>query len=103
MYTIKASVENPTETATDIELVFEASAGYSGALFVVNGQYKRIPLLQPKAESEVVRFRLEPKATKALTILTLPLSGGSYPATLTIRPVQEAFAKAPTTNSQKKT
>ncbi|CAN5413878.1 hypothetical protein BH11ARM2_BH11ARM2_15140 [soil metagenome] len=89
VYNIKADVNNRSAEATDIEIVFEASAGYSGALFMVDGQYVETPLLQPKAEYQIVRFRLAPGVTKKLDIFTIPLSGSSYPATITVRPVQE--------------
>lgn len=86
LYTINARFENPTEAATDVEMVFEASAGYSGALFVVNREVRRTPLLQAKQEFRVVRLRLAPGEAKDLQVLTMPLSGSSYPATLTVRP-----------------
>ncbi len=94
VYTIKAVVENPYESSVDMEMIFEASAGYSGALFVVNGELKRTPLIQAKAEIPFARVRFEPGAVKAFTILTIPLSGSSYPATITMRPV-EGSLKAP--------
>lgn len=96
-YTIKAQVDNPTLTSSEVEVVFEASAGYSGALFFVNGQYIKTPLLQPKTEAQILRFNLEPGGTKLLSIITVPLSGSSYPATLTIRPTSTgAYAKGGT-------
>lgn len=88
-YNLKATLENPTPAACEVEVVFEASAGYSGALFVINGQQIRTPLLQPKTEMQVAKFRLEPGATRTVQIMTVPLSGSSYPATLTIRSVSE--------------
>ncbi len=88
IYNIKAKVENKTADATECELVFEASAGYSGGLFMVDGQLLQTPLLQPKGEIQLKKFRLIPGATRSFDIVTLPLSGGSYPCTLTIRPVQ---------------
>jgi hypothetical protein len=90
VYNIDAVISNPTPIATDVEVVFEASAGYSGALFVLNGSYLRTPLLQPKTESRIARIRLEPGASRTLTMLTIPLSGSSYPSTVIIRPVQAA-------------
>lgn len=99
-YTIKALVENPTAVASDVEVVFEASAGYSGALFYVNGQYIKTPLLQPKTEAQIARFTVEPGASKNLSIITVPLSGSSYPATLTIRPF-DAAAQANRVNRSK--
>lgn len=89
-YTIKALVENLTTLASDVEVVFEASAGYSGAVFYVNGNYIKTPLMQPKSEVQIARFTMEPGATKNLSIITVPLSGSSYPATLTIRPFDPA-------------
>jgi hypothetical protein len=75
-----------------LECVFEASAGYSGALFVVNGEYIRTPLLQPKQEIQIAKVRLEPGGSKTYIVLTVPLSGSSYPATLAFRPVDNAAA-----------
>ncbi|AIE87901.1 hypothetical protein OP10G_4533 [Fimbriimonas ginsengisoli Gsoil 348] len=88
IYNIKASLQNPTSEATDVEVVFEASAGYSGGLFFLNGSVIRTPLLQPKEEMRIARYRLAPGGTRRLDITTLPVSGSSYPATITIRPVQ---------------
>lgn len=87
IYNIKGSVQNPTTAPTDVEVVFEASAGYSGGLFVVDGNLVRTELLQPKGESQLLRFRMEPGSTRSLNIWTIPLSGSSYPATITIRPL----------------
>ncbi len=92
IYNIKAVVQNPTQEPTDVEVVFEASAGYSGGLFVLNGRMVETPLLAPKAESRLTKFHLTPGSSTTLDIMTLPLSGGSYPATLTIRPVQAAYS-----------
>jgi len=94
-YNIRAVIENPTPAASDVELVFEASAGYSGALFIINGQIVRTPLLQPKTEAQVAKYHLEPGSTRTVEIVTVPLSGSSYPATLTIRTISTgAYAKA---------
>jgi hypothetical protein len=89
VYNITGEIINPTNNVVDIELVFEASAGYSGGIFFVNGAYKESPLLQPKAEFRVERFRLLPNDVKRFDLTTMPLSGSSYPAQLTVRPVQE--------------
>lgn len=93
VYTIKANMTNPTDTPADVEVIFEASAGYAGALFVVNGQVRKTQPLPPKAEAQLALVRLEPGASKSLTLVTIPHSGGSYPATVTIRPVQDVATK----------
>jgi hypothetical protein len=89
IYNIRASVDNRTTQSTEVEVVFESSAGYSGGIFYVDGQVVETPLMQPKAESRIARFRIEPGATRRFEIVTLPLSGSSYPSTITIRPIQE--------------
>lgn len=94
LYTIKTKLENPTATATEVEVVFEASAGYASGLFVVNGRTVTIPQLSPKTEGQIMRIRLAPGQTQSFDILTLPLSGSAYPVTLTIRPVTDALHAA---------
>jgi hypothetical protein len=91
VYNIEAKLENPTGTATDIEVVFEASAGYSGAIFVVNGEVRRMPLIHSKGEVQVTKVRLNAGETKTLNLMTIPLSGSSYPATIVIRPANTAL------------
>lgn len=86
-YNIEANLENAQAEAADIEVVFEASAGYSGALFVVNGEVRRTPLLQPKEEAQIMRVKLMPGEKRSLSMMTVPLSGSSYPATIVVRPV----------------
>jgi hypothetical protein len=85
-YSLKISMTNPTPDPVDVEVVFESSAGYSGALFVVNGKMLRTPLLQPKEEVQIAKVHLEPSESQSIKVLTIPLSGSSYPATLTVRP-----------------
>ena len=92
IYNIDANVENKTAEATEIEVVFESSAGYSGGIFFVDGQVVETPLMQPKAETRIARFRVEPGSVKKFAIVTVPLSGSSYPATITIRPMQPLSA-----------
>jgi hypothetical protein len=92
IYNISASFKNPTDLATDVEVVFEASAGYSGGLFVVNGVLQRTPLLLPKQETRIAKVHLPPGANHSMSIMTVPLSGSSYPATITVRPVQTTVA-----------
>jgi len=88
LYRIEVAADNPTEVTSDLELLFEASAGYSGALFVLNGGVMRTPLLQPKTSARILRIKLEPGQTKRFDLYTMPLSGSSYPATVILRPVE---------------
>lgn len=85
-YSIEANCENPNADPAEVEVVFEASAGYSGALFVLNGEVLRTPLLQPKEEALITKFKLNAGERRKFSMLTVPLSGSSYPATIVIRP-----------------
>jgi hypothetical protein len=87
VYQIAVTMTNPTAAPANVEVVFEASAGYSGGLFFVDGEYQRKPLLQPKAESPLIKVRLAPGENRTVNISTVPLSGSSYPATIIVRPV----------------
>jgi hypothetical protein len=87
IYRIEVTAENPTEIPSELELLFEASAGYSGAIFVLNGGLMRTPLIQPKSSVRLLRLRLEPGQQRKFDLYTLPLSGSSYPATVMLRPV----------------
>jgi hypothetical protein len=94
IYNITASIQNPTQIPTDVEVVFEASAGYSGGLFIVNGTLQKTPMLMAKQETRIAKVRMNPGVTKSMSITTLPLSGSSYPATITVRPVQTTMLSA---------
>jgi len=84
VYTIHANIVNPTPLAADVVIQFESNAGYSGGFFIVDGRIVRTHLLQPKEQTEIERVHVEPGESRQITILTCPLSGGSYPATLAI-------------------
>ncbi len=92
VYRIAAEARNDEKLPKDVEVVFEASAGYSGAVFVVDGRYVRTPLLQPKQEYRLLKARVEPSQRRKFEIWTIPLSGSSYPATLVVREVDRLSA-----------
>ena len=93
IYRIKATIKNPTSQVTDVDLVFEASAGYMGGIFIVDGNMIQTPLLSPKGEAKLGRFHLPAGASRSIEIVTLPVSGGSYPATLFLRPADQSADK----------
>lgn len=86
LYTVNATLENPTSTVSRVEIAFEASAGYSGGLFVVDGQMTPGAIIQSKEEFSLKVIRLAPGEKRLIKIMTMPLSGSSYPATLVLRP-----------------
>lgn len=90
VYTIKSKLSNPTDRIAEIDMMFEASAGYSAAIFVLNGRAERTPMLQSKQEYRIRRLRLAPGQIMNIVTQTIPLSGSSYPATITFRPSSES-------------
>jgi hypothetical protein len=95
IYRIKAIIKNPMPQSADIDLVFEASAGYMGGIFLVDGKMVQTPLLSPKGEARLGRYHLPVGGSRTIDIITLPVSGGSYPATLFLRPAEQATGKGP--------
>ncbi len=87
VYKGRAIISNPTEAPVDVEVVFESSAGYSGALCILNGDLVKTPILRPKGEYRLLKLHLAGQASQTMELTTVPLSGSSYPATITIRPV----------------
>jgi hypothetical protein len=86
IYRVDGVLTNPGTAPAEADVVFEASAGYSGALFLMDGQIVRAGLLQPKQEFLLKTVKVPPGQTVHVRFLTLPLSGASYPATVTVRP-----------------
>lgn len=84
-YVIDGRIENPTDKERVVEVVFEASAGYSGALFSVNGKVLPGRMLQTKETMSLYEVRLRPGQAEEIRIETMPLSGAHYPATITVR------------------
>ena len=85
-YTIEGQISNPTDKAAKVVVEFEASAGYSGAIFLVNGKIVRCGVLQTKEARVLYEKVLAPGKSEPLRIETMPLSGAHYPAKITIRP-----------------
>jgi hypothetical protein len=92
-YKIDAAFENPTAGAVSVDLVMEASAGYCGGVFVVDGELKRARYLQSKQQATIIRVTLQPGEQRKFSILTLPVSGSPYPVTLIARPSGDTDAR----------
>ena len=86
LYRIKCRIQNPSDEVAKVELVFEASAGFANALFLVDGTEIQSNLLKPHEEFTLKRLELNPKQTRIVELITFPLSGSAYPCTLTLRP-----------------
>ena len=94
IYEISATISNSQAVDSDVEVVFEPSAGYSGAIFQIDDRYVITPRILPKNEARIAKYRLKAGEIRKLKILTVPLSGSSYPASLFIRMVGSGSTKA---------
>ncbi|MGE3125883.1 MAG: hypothetical protein AB7F50_07350 [Fimbriimonadaceae bacterium] len=87
VYDIDGTIENPTSSPAEVEIVFEASAGYTGALFEWGGSLVKAGLLQTKAEYLLSNVKVPPGEQRSVRFKTIPLSGANYPVTIIVRPV----------------
>lgn len=87
VYDIDGTIENPTSSPAEVEIVFEASAGYTGALFEWGGSLVKAGLLQTKAEYLLSNVKVPPGERRTVQFKTIPLSGANYPVTIIVRPV----------------
>ncbi|MCW5935774.1 MAG: hypothetical protein KIT11_00510 [Fimbriimonadaceae bacterium] len=87
VYTITGRLSNPTPEPVEVEVGYEASAGYSAGIFVMNDTLVKCGTMQPKQKAVVGHVRLSPGATKDVVLKTIPLSGANYPGTLTLQQV----------------
>ena len=90
-YEIQGTMFNKTDKTANVEVVFESSAGYSGAVFFVDGNYLPARILQAKEEFVLARKVIAPGESARISISTIPLSGANYPATIVIRPVDSTL------------
>lgn len=84
-YMVEGQLSNPTDKPAKVVVEFEASAGYSGAMFLVNGKFVK-SLMQTKETLVLFEKLLQPGETQPIRIETMPLSGAHYPAKIIVRP-----------------
>ena len=92
LYSIRTSITNPTRSDADVELVMESSSGYTTGLFYVGDKLVSTPYLGPKDTTRIASFHVLAGGSIRTDILTVPISGGSYPVTITLRPVSARSA-----------
>jgi hypothetical protein len=84
-YEIKVRVENPTDREKKVQVVFDPAAGIASGIFVIDGSFVSAKYAKPPAEIPLATYRLKPGEVRNVRILTLPLAGSNYPATLVVR------------------
>jgi hypothetical protein len=85
IYNLNINVNNPTQTRRKIEVLFEATAGPSRAIFIDNMELICIKHTAAPAEEKVMSFSLAPGESRTLHLKTMPLAGSAYPATVIVK------------------
>lgn len=86
IYEIHLKIQNPTADASKVRLVFEPTAGPAAAVFVLDGNVIGVKQVNPPMEHEIMSARVPAGKSKEIIVLTMPLGGSAYPATLVVRP-----------------
>lgn len=84
-YNINVRVHNPTGESKKINFVFDPTAGPCSAVFIVNGKFAPVKYAQPPSEITLDSITLNPGETRMCRVITVPLAGSNYPATLIVR------------------
>jgi hypothetical protein len=85
IYEIKATIINPLPTNASADIVFESTAGTASGVFFINGKESRVKHLGASDEAVIGRLMVPAGGRVAESIVTMPLSGSFYPATIIIR------------------
>jgi len=65
--------------------LFDPSAGLASGVFIIDGKFVVTKHVQPPSEVPLASYQIKPGETRDVRILTVPLAGSSYPATLVVR------------------
>ncbi|MEN6612118.1 MAG: hypothetical protein ABFD47_01500 [Armatimonadota bacterium] len=84
-YQIDVKVTNPTDTTKKVTVVFDPSAGLASGVFIIDGEFVSTKYIKPPSEFSLKSYRLRPGEVRYVRIVTLPVAGSNYPATLVVR------------------
>lgn len=84
-YNINVRISNPTGESKKIVFVFDPTAGPASGVFVINGKFALAKYAQPPNEISLATITLKPGETRNCRVMTVPLAGSNYPATLIVK------------------
>lgn len=84
-YTINVKVTNPTQQTKKVTVAFDPTAGLASGVFMIDGAFYATKYASPPDEVPLVSYQLQPGQTKNITVITIPVAGSNYPATLVVR------------------
>ncbi|MCE5313906.1 MAG: hypothetical protein ABFD49_08270 [Armatimonadota bacterium] len=84
-YRIDVKVENPTDKSKKVSVLFDPSAGLASGVFYIDGEFVSTKYVKPPSEFTLKSYQLKPGEVRYVRIVTLPVAGSNYPATLVVR------------------
>lgn len=84
-YELRIRLVNPSDNSAKVEILLEPSAGLARAVFLVNQELRESSHLQPTDEFLITQITLQPRETREIRLLTLPLAGSHYPVRVIVR------------------
>jgi len=84
-YNINVRISNPTNETKKISFVFDPTAGPASGVFIIDGKFALAKYAQPPDEISLATIILKPGETRNCRVMTLPLAGSNYPATLIVK------------------
>ncbi|OFX17788.1 MAG: hypothetical protein A2Z18_08410 [Armatimonadetes bacterium RBG_16_58_9] len=84
-YDINVTLENPTSQTKKVSVMFDPTAGLASGVFIIDGNFVLTKYARPPSEVSLASYSLRPGETRDVRIVTVPLAGSNYPATLVVR------------------
>lgn len=84
-YNIEIKVHNPTSETKKVTVAFDPTAGVASGVFMIDGAFVATRYANPPDDVPLATYKIKPGEVKTLQIMTLPVAGSNYPATLVVR------------------
>ncbi|MCX6343641.1 MAG: hypothetical protein NT018_01040 [Armatimonadetes bacterium] len=84
-YDINLRIENPTDNTKKVIVAFDPTAGLASGVFMINGALVAIKYAKPPNDYPLVSYQLKPGEERNVNIITIPVAGSNYPATVVVR------------------
>lgn len=84
-YNITVRISNPTGETKKIMFVFDPTAGPASGVFTIDGKLALVKYAQPPKEITLTTIMLAPGESRTCRVVTVPLAGSNYPATLIVK------------------
>ncbi len=84
-YDINVRIENPTDEIKKVTVAFDPTAGLASGVFMINGALVAIKYAKPPNDYPLISYRLKPGEVRNVNIVTIPVAGSNYPATVVVR------------------